>query len=79
MTDRFLHGHAPGKNTPTREMRRSAAAKPGPQAGTFWPEKPAKRFEGQTALVLGHFLRLIDAGLHVPLKSLAFVGTPQIK
>ena len=43
----FSGGHAPTENSLTRVQLRRVAAKPRRSAGLNWPEKPAKRFEGQ--------------------------------
>ncbi len=44
----------PAKNTPTRTHLRKDAAKPARRPDPPWPEKPAKRFEGQALSI--HFI-----------------------
>ncbi|MBR5284908.1 MAG: hypothetical protein IKU27_07670, partial [Clostridia bacterium] len=44
LTDLFFHGHAPGKNTVTREQPRKAAAKPHRSAELFWDAKTKEVF-----------------------------------
>ena len=70
----FFHGHAPGKNSLTREQLRKAAAKPARRLDPFWDVKTNEVFLHPVALDI---LEVDDSvAVFVPQKIFDFSGAP---
>jgi len=79
--DLFLHGHAPSKNSITREQLRKAVAKPSRRTELNWDaETEAKLFPQPDILVCDakddHLLRRLAAAGAFPHKIFDFAWTP---